>query len=125
MKKALVVENDAVHNRLLCEYLKRFGLLISSAGIGVEGIEKARTEAPNFIFVHSSLGDMEGVELIAILKKEEQFSKIPIVLVATTVTQKLKEVAFDVGAFAVFDKPLNLEKIERIYDQLMAQQRAA
>ncbi|MFC6100851.1 response regulator [Olivibacter domesticus] len=115
------MENCAENRWLLCTLLKRLGMEVSTATIGWEGLEKAKSFHYDVIFVESSLGDMLGIELIEQLKREDGIHKVPIVFLASVLPADLVARALDAGASITFSKPVTEEKIQAIHSQLLAQ----
>ncbi|HEY1645725.1 MAG TPA: response regulator [Candidatus Saccharimonadales bacterium] len=100
MAKILIVEDDAIladlyHNTFL---LGGFETVIGRNGL--EGLEKAKQEKPDIIFLDIMMPKMNGLELIDKLKEDESTKNIPVVILSNFSDEKLAKEAIAKGALA-------------------------
>ena len=62
-KKILVIEDDPATSRLVDYSLRHEGYQVFSASNGLEGIRKAKTEAPDLVILDVMLPGMDGFEI--------------------------------------------------------------
>jgi len=98
MAKILIVEDDAVLQKTLREYLTGEGFDAISAGDGEEGIRVAKQENPNIILLDIILPKKDGYEVIKELKGNQRTAKIPIVLLTNLGGIHDVEKALELGA---------------------------
>ena len=79
MSKILLVEDQEMNRDMLSRRLKKRGYEVSIAVDGAEGLEKARSEAPDLILMDMSLPVIDGWEATRQLKADEATRGIPVV----------------------------------------------
>lgn len=117
-KKILIVEDEPDVASLLALMLKSRGHDIIEAGDGQEALEKARSERPDLIILDIMLPRLDGYKVARMLKFDENFSHIPIIMVTAKIQEKDKKTGLEMGADAYITKPFDtamlLEKINEI-----------
>ena len=108
-KKILVVEYDLVTQRILAARLEINGYKVITAPDGEEGLKKARKENPDLVMLDLMLPKMTGYEVCRMLKFDDKYKKIPIIVLSALDQQDEREKAVKAGADAVFVKPFDLE----------------
>jgi len=118
--KKILICDDEPHVRLALETrLKSQGYVVITAEDGGQGIEKAKSEAPDLILMDIMMPEVDGHEAIAALKKDEQTKDIPIIVLTARVEQKDYEKAQSKGVADYVTKPYNpVELIEKIKKEL-------
>lgn len=116
MQKILVVDDEPDVASLLTLMLKSQGYEVITAGDGQDALEKARSEKPNLIVLDIMLPKLDGYKVARMLKFDENFSHIPIIMVTAKVQEKDKKIGIETGADAYVTKPFDttalLEKIK-------------
>jgi two-component system, OmpR family, alkaline phosphatase synthesis response regulator PhoP len=79
-KRILVVDDEPDFASIVQENLKKEGFEVEVAYDGVEGLEKVKANPPDAIVLDVMMPEMDGYELCAELKSDEQYQSIPIVL---------------------------------------------
>ncbi len=104
--KILIIDNDAVADDLLRNYLGgEKGFVILVAETGGEGIRKAIEEAPDLILLDFRLTDMSGLEVHERLRQNPSTKEIPIVYLSSFLTLRTIEQATGKGAKGFISKP--------------------
>lgn len=70
MKTALVIEDDEDIRRLLEVVLAQDGYTVTSAANGADGLAALRAEQPDLALVDVGLPDIEGFELVRMVRPE-------------------------------------------------------
>ncbi|MEE8637520.1 MAG: response regulator [Candidatus Margulisiibacteriota bacterium] len=116
MQKILVVDDEPDVASLLTLMLKSQGYEVITAGDGQEALEKARSEKPDLIVLDIMLPKLDGYKVARMLKFDENFSHIPIIMVTAKIQEKDKKTGIEMGADAYVTKPFDttalLEKIK-------------
>lgn len=122
--KILVVDDSKSVRFLLANILNKNDLDIVEASDGEEGLLKAKEFKNDLLmaFIDVSMPKMDGLELLACLKKEG-VEKLPVVILTTTQTMtKIKE-AKALGANGWIVKPFKyadiVETVERLTGKVM------
>ena len=117
-KKILIVDDEPDVASLLNLMLKSKGYETITAGDGQEALEKARHEKPDLIVLDIMLPRLDGYKVARMLKFDEKFSHIPIIMVTAKIQEKDKKTGLEMGADAYVTKPFDtamlLEKINEV-----------
>jgi CheY-like chemotaxis protein len=113
MAKVLLVEDQEDNRDMLSRRLKKRGYEVTIAVDGAEGVEKARSEAPDLILMDMSLPVMDGWEATRILKA------IPVVALTAHAMSTDREKAFEAGCDAYETKPIELPRLLETMEKLL------
>ncbi len=120
-KKILVVEDDALIRELLKINLEAAGFTIVLATDGFQGLEMARTESPELIVLDIMLPKMDGFKVCRILKFDDKYKHIPIIMLTARIQEVDKETGFKTGADAYMTKPFEPEELIKKINQVLEQ----
>ena len=96
--KVLLIEDDVRVRELYELVLKMDEYQVITAETGEDGLEKARTEQPDLIFLDIRLPGMNGLEVLEILRQDEQTSAIPVVILSNLNDEKTVSKGVSLGA---------------------------
>ena len=117
----LIVDDDESVSKSLSLVLEKKGYETQSAGTGKEALEKAREASFNVALVDIKLPDVEGMELISLLKEAHPDMSLMIVTGYGSLSSSVQ--ALDKGVAAYLTKPLNMDVVlQRVEDILEKQQ---
>ena len=122
MAKVLLVEDQEDNRDMLSRRLKKRGYEVAIAVDGAEGVEKARSEAPDLILMDMSLPVMDGWEATRILKAEDDTRSIPVVALTAHAMSTDREKAFEAGCDAYETKPIELPRLLETMEKLLQTQ---
>ena len=105
----LIVDDDESTLRSLALIFDKKGYETETAVTGQEAIEKAREMLFNLAFLDIKLPDMEGVELLAPLKK--MHPDMVVIIITGYASLETAVRALDEGAAAYITKPLNMDEV--------------
>ncbi len=100
----LIIEDDVAAAELLTRQLQAAGFRTHVARTGTEAIGKARAMHPAAITLDILLPELDGWEVITRLKREEETSSIPVVMVSVVDNPELGKA---LGALDYFVKPVD------------------
>jgi signal transduction histidine kinase/DNA-binding response OmpR family regulator len=100
----LIIEDDVAAAELLTRQLQAAGFRTQVARTGTEAIAKARALHPAAITLDILLPELDGWEVITRLKREEETSSIPVVVVSVVDNPELGKA---LGALDYFVKPVD------------------
>ena len=83
-KKILVVDDSQTQRTIYTEILKDHGYEVYTANDGVKGLEAARKTQPDVIITDISMPEMDGIEMVAKLKRDETTKYIPVICASAT-----------------------------------------
>src|SRR5438445_9934048 len=111
-KRILIVEDEKDVIDLLTLNLRRAGgFILSTATDGASGLEKARTEKPDFIVLDLMLPKMPGLEVCKILKSEPATRQIPIMMLTARAEEIDRIVGLEFGADDYVTKPFSPREV--------------
>jgi CheY-like chemotaxis protein len=115
--KILVVEDNPLNRELLCDWLETEGYKVSSVedlGTAMRSIED---QAPDAVLLDVQLGNQDGLELAAWMRKQPKLCPIPVIAVTAHALVTEQRSFLQAGCNACVSKPLNFkvlrEELER------------
>ena len=108
-KKILVVDDEENILVMVETRLRSNGFDVITAGDGQEGLVKARTENPDLIILDLMLPKLDGYKVCRMLKGDEQFKHIPIILFSARTQDTDQDMGRQQGADAYVIKPFEQE----------------
>jgi len=119
-KKILVVEDEADVASVLAMLLETQGYETILAKDGPAALEKARSEKPDLILLDVMLPKMDGFKVARMLKFDENFRHIPIIMLTAKIQEKDRRTGIETGADAYVTKPFdNSVLLQRISEILV------
>jgi len=116
-KKILVVDDETELLQALTIRLKASGYEVITAQDGQEGLEKARASNPDLIVLDILMPKMDGYEVCRLLKFDEKYKSIPIIMLTAKVQDADRALGEKVGANDYINKPFDttdlIEKIKQ------------
>lgn len=97
-KKILIVEDEAMLQRALTEFLESEKFEIINALDGEEGLMMAKEKKPDLILLDIILPKKDGYEVLEEIKKGENTKKIPVIILTNLESAEDIQRAFDAGA---------------------------
>lgn len=79
-KRVLVVDDEPDFASIVEGNLKREGFEVDVAYDGVEALAKVKENPPDAIVLDVMMPEMDGYQVCAQLKKDEQYAEIPVVM---------------------------------------------
>lgn len=113
--QVLVVEDDDVLRKLLCQTVKRLGFIPHQAVSGIQGLEVLRSESVDVVISDIEMPGMNGLAMMQAAIADgciQPFIIISSQLKRDTVIQALK-----LGAFDFIDKPFRASIISQVLDE--------
>ncbi len=113
--KILAVDDEPDVLSLLKLMLSSQGYNVVTASDGQEALEKARTEKPSLILLDVMLPKLDGYKIARMLKFDENYKHIPIIMLTAKVQEKDRQTGMEMGADDYVTKPFDtaalLEKV--------------
>jgi DNA-binding response OmpR family regulator len=108
-KKILVVDDEQVALKILSIRLEINGFNVITAQDGAAALDRARKEKPDLIVLDLMLPNINGFEVCRMLKFDDAYKNIPIIILSALHDQKERDRAVACGADAYFIKPFDLD----------------
>jgi two-component system, cell cycle response regulator len=128
--RVLIVEDSRTQAEWLAQVLSRDGYRVTICGEGRDAIRRVRTEPPDLVLLDMILPDMDGLEVLRVLKArpEEQF--LPVILLSVKADLDSRVTGLRIGADDFLAKPFAdaeilarsaaMLRIKSLQDQLRA-----
>jgi len=116
MRKVLIVDDDAGIASLLSRLVQKRGHQPLVASDGIAALRLAREQLPDLIFTDIKMPDLNGDELVQLLRAEPTLAHIPLIILSgTAATLDMDEVQAD----AVLTKPFQLQTVYDVLDHYL------
>lgn len=109
--KILLVEDNEMNRDMLSRRLQRKGHDVAIAVDGAEGIEMARSDAPDLILMDMSLPVVDGWEATRQIKADERTRHIPVIALTAHAMSGDREKALAAGCDDYDTKPIELPRL--------------
>jgi two-component system, cell cycle response regulator DivK len=118
MKKILIAEDRPSGRELIRTVLEGCGYVVFEAADGRQAVDVARREIPDLLIVDLQMPALDGLGVLAELRRDARFADVPIVALTASAMQGDRERALEAGFTEYITKPVNLrflrEELTRI-----------
>ena len=121
MAKILIVEDNALNIKLICDLLEAHGHETEAVLDSRLALETARAFAPELIITDIQLPHISGLELIRLFRADEGLRDVPIMAVTAYSTSGDEDRARGEGAMAYVAKPISVSRFVQTVEELLAQ----
>ena len=118
-KKILVVDDSADTREMMAKLLELEKFAVVTAEDGRVGLDVAEVEHPDLIITDINMPNLNGLEMISLLRKQSWFTKVPI-LAITAYGSSIALDAIDAGADKAMTKPVEFDSLIEGIRQLLA-----
>ncbi len=120
--KILIIEDEKDFARALELLLSAKGFDVDSALDGLTGLEKARAPkpgSPDLVILDVMLPKINGYKIARLLKFDEKFRHIPIIMLTARAEEKDEQIGMETGADIYMTKPLDNKELLKNIDKLL------
>jgi chemotaxis protein histidine kinase CheA/ActR/RegA family two-component response regulator len=107
----LVVDDSPSVRRVVSNMLKAHGWEVQTARDGVEALEVIARQMPAVVLLDIEMPRMDGYELMATVRSQEQYRQLPLVVLTSRAATKHQQRALQLGADAYVVKPYQDEEL--------------
>lgn len=116
-RTVLYIEDNPANLRLVKQILESVSnLKMLCASEPVSGLELAMKHLPDLILLDINLPEMDGFEVLKVLRSKKMFNELPIIAISANAMpediNKGKEAGFD----AYITKPINVKELLRVVE---------
>jgi DNA-binding NtrC family response regulator len=115
--KIMVVDDDPYIRSSLENVFNSRGYETILCENGKISLEKMEDELPDVVLLDIKLGDMNGIDVLKIIKSK--YSQIPVVMITAYTDVKTVVSAMKLGAYDFIEKPLDLDRIEMVIKRVL------
>mgnify|MGYP001615612489 CR=1 FL=1 len=119
-QRILVVDDEPSIAKVLRKQLEVAGFDVTIAADGEDGLTKARELRPDLIVLDVMLPKRNGHEVCSALKQDEQYRRIPILMLTAKAQRQDQQEALQRGAEAYLAKPFQLDELLAKVRELIA-----
>ncbi len=112
----LVVDADAEFGQLLRVALEAEGMKVLTVSSGEAALRLARQKLPDFISLEMRLPDLDGLEVLQLLKRDPETADIPVAIVSVLAD---RERGMALGALDYLTKPLSAPQVVRVVQRTL------
>jgi two-component system chemotaxis response regulator CheY len=114
---ALIVDDSRAIRRILSGMLTDIGFAVAEASHGKEALAHLQAHAesasrPHLVLVDWNMPEMNGLELVQAVRRDDRFASIPLMMVTTETEMAQVLRALEAGAQEYVMKPFTKEVIE-------------
>ncbi|MEO6405389.1 MAG: response regulator [Ferruginibacter sp.] len=113
-KRILVVDDDTDDQALFCDAIEAIieDIECVMANNGLEGLQKLAFPPPyDVIFLDLNMPIMNGYETLTVLKKDDQYKNIPVIILSTSYSERDIKRCKDLGADKFLTKPSSFQEL--------------
>ncbi|MBW1929100.1 MAG: response regulator [Deltaproteobacteria bacterium] len=120
----LIVDDSLAMRSVLKKTIQMCGFKtgqILEAANGVEALKSLKENWVDLVLADYNMPQMDGLQLIEEMKKDELLSKIPVVMVTTEGSEKQVRAFLEKGAADYLQKPFTPEQIKTKLNRIMGE----
>jgi len=120
LAKILIVEDNALNIKLFCDLLAAHGHEPEAVTDSRNALDAARQFSPDLVITDIQLPHVSGLELIRMIRADEELSDIPIMAVTAYSTAEDEQRIRAAGAQAYVSKPISVMRFAETVEQLLS-----
>ena len=118
--KFLVIEDSPTMRQLIRFALNRIPQVeVIEASDGVDGLKKLSSADIDLILTDINMPIMDGIKLVTLVRSNENYKDIPIIIITTEGAKEDKDRAMALGANAYITKPIQASSLVSTVKQLL------
>lgn len=115
MLSALIVDDSETTRSFIKSLVEDVADIdVLEAASGFEAFRVLPGRSIDIIFVDINMPDINGIELINFLKTNNQYKKIPVIIISTERSREDMSKGMALGAFAYLTKPVNPDEFREV-----------
>jgi len=124
--RVLVVDDSPTMRQFVVFALQRLpGIIIDQAGDGISALKMLAADKYDLLMTDINMPMMDGVKLVSLIRNDNTYRHLPIVMITTEGSQVTREKVLKLGATEYLTKPLQttklIETVRRLLDPELCQ----
>jgi two-component system cell cycle response regulator DivK len=119
LAKILIVEDNALNIKLFCDLLAAHGHEPEAVTDSRNALDAARAFDPDLVITDIQLPHVSGLDLIRLIRKDDDLSGVPIMAVTAYSARGDEERIRAAGAQAYVSKPISVVRFAETVDELL------
>jgi len=111
MPVVLMIDDEPEMLDLTSQRLEHSGYRVLTATDGVEGLRLARVHHPDMILLDIVMPEMDGYQILRLLKSEPAMEDIPVVMLTAKGTERDMSTSIDLGSICHLVKPFQSREL--------------
>ncbi len=107
----MVVDDSITMRRVASKLLERHNYQVVTAKDGVDALAQLEDVRPDVMLLDIEMPRMDGFELATHMRNEENYAKIPIIMITSRTGEKHRDRAFEIGVTNYMGKPYQEEEL--------------
>ena len=122
MPRILIVEDSPTMRAMLASALEGVDgpVKITEAASGFEALQLLPRESYDLILTDINMPDINGLELVAFVKKNEAYRSIPLIIISTQSSDRDRDKGLSLGADAYLVKPFEPDDLLQVASDLLS-----
>ncbi len=117
MAKILIIDDAKFTRTMLKKMMDEFGYETIEAENGKVGLEKICSEAPDIVLTDILMPEMEGTELLTLLRETKMDVKV--IVVSANIQDTVRDQCMNLGVSEFFSKPPDKEKLKEAMEKIL------
>ena len=122
--KIMIIDDSNTIRRTAEALLKKTGCSVITAEDGFDALSKISTDRPNIIFIDVMMPRLNGYETCSIIRSNDEFEKIPVILLSSKSSFCDRARGEVVGADSYLTKPFSKDELMEAINKHVNQQDA-
>jgi len=115
----MVVDDSLTMRKVTGRVLERHNFEVVVARDGVEALERLEERVPDLMLLDIEMPRMDGYELATVMRGDDRFRGVPIVMITSRTGEKHRQRALEIGVQRYLGKPYQeLDLMRNVYDLL-------
>ena len=110
----LVVDDSLTVRKITGRLLSREGYQVVTAKDGVDALEQLQEVLPDVILSDIEMPRMDGFELVRNIRADNQWKRVPIIMITSRTADKHRKYAEEIGADHYLGKPYDEDELLRL-----------
>jgi len=120
LKNVLIVEDSTMTRSLVRAVVTEVeDVETFEAQSGFEALKMLPARKYDLIITDINMPDINGLELVSFVKKDERYSNIPMLIISTERSEVDKKRGIEMGADAYLSKPFRAEDLSEMIQRLL------
>ncbi|MDT4331021.1 response regulator [Methylomonas sp. MED-D] len=119
MTSILAVDDSASMRQMVCFTLKGAGYDVVEAVDGVDGLNKAKSQAFDCVVTDVNMPNKDGIQLIRDLRALPNYKYTPLLMLTTEAGMDKKQLGKEAGATGWIVKPFNPEQLLKTIQKVL------
>jgi two-component system cell cycle response regulator DivK len=125
LAKILIVEDNALNIKLFCDLLAAHGHEPQAVTDSRQALDAAREFTPDLVITDIQLPHVSGLDLIRLIRADEQLKEVPIMAVTAYASLGDEERIRGAGAESYVTKPISVARFVQEVDSLLGRKQPA